>query len=235
MATFPSLTESLFSTTSADNQVKDEDFVVGCLSTGNSGDERKYSIGSLKSHVCNSPTFRDLAQVKDDNEIGFEVKESNGVEFRRITSSSDTLVMKFGHVANLGASISFTGSLSIGYSTPQAPAFTVDVNGDVRATGNFIAQSDDRYKDDICTIDQGLDLVKQMRGVSYVKHNSNQKHMGLLAQEIETILPELVTSHKGTDFEDERSVNYLGVIPVLIQAIKEQQAQIDSLSERVSQ
>ena len=76
--------------------------------------------------------------------------------------------------------------------------------------------------------------MKRLRGVSYVKTNSEHVDMGLVAQELEQVLPELVTTHKGTDYDDEKSVNYNGVIPVLIEAIKEQQQQIEQLQQRSS-
>lgn len=113
-------------------------------------------------------------------------------------------------------------------------AFALDVTGDIRASGNIIAQSDGRYKENTTTIDNGLDKVKQLRGVSYIKKNSKRNDLGLVAQEIEAVLPELVTTHIGAEFVDEKSVNYNGVIPVLVEAIKEQQKQIEELQQRIS-
>ena len=128
----------------------------------------------------------------------------------------------------------FGSFVKINDGTFTNPAFALDVVGDIRASGNIIAQSDGRYKSDTCTIDNSLEKVKRLRGVSYVKADSKRADMGLVAQELEQVLPELVTTHKGADYSDEKSVNYNGVIPVLIEAIKEQQQQIEQLQQRSS-
>ena len=109
-----------------------------------------------------------------------------------------------------------------------------DVDGDIRTSGSVITQSDGRYKDDITTISNGIESIKQLRGVSYFKKNSKTRDMGIIAQEVEEVLPELVVTHSSSVYDDEKSVNYTGIIPVLIEAIKEQQQQIEELQERVS-
>ena len=156
--------------------------------------------------------------------------EDDCILFNRTVNGSE-IVLKW-HTWD--TNVRFRSSVKINDSTFTQPAFALDVEGDVRASGNIIAQSDGRYKSDTCTIDNSLEKVKRLRGVSYVKTDSERADMGLVAQELEQVLPELVTTHKGADYDDEKSVNYNGVIPVLIEAIKEQQQQIEQLQQRVS-
>ena len=85
--------------------------------------------------------------------------------------------------------------------------------------------SDEKLKKDISTIDDALDKVKQLRGVDYTWKQSEEKSKGVIAQELQEVFPELVT-----ESESGLSVNYNGIIGVLIEAIKEQQKQIDKLS-----
>ena len=85
--------------------------------------------------------------------------------------------------------------------------------------------SDEKLKKDISTIDDALDKVKQLRGVDYTWKESEEKSKGVIAQELQEVFPELV-SESGSGL----SVNYNGLIGVLIEAIKEQQKQIDKLS-----
>ena len=85
--------------------------------------------------------------------------------------------------------------------------------------------SDEKLKKDISTIDDALDKVKQLRGVDYTWKDSEEKSKGVIAQELQEVFPELV-SESGSGL----SVNYNGIIGVLIEAIKEQQKQIDKLS-----
>jgi hypothetical protein len=99
---------------------------------------------------------------------------------------------------------------------------------DITATGTIqgaevTATSDERLKSDIKTIDNALDKVMNMRGVSYTKQA--EKGVGVIAQEIEKVLPEVVTDG------EYKSVAYGNIVGVLIEAIKEQQKQIDELKK----
>jgi hypothetical protein len=113
-------------------------------------------------------------------------------------------------------------------------AVIVDSNKDasgfrnVTATGTVqgaevTATSDERLKSNIKTIDNALDKVMNMRGVSYTKQA--EKGVGVIAQEIEKVLPEVVTDG------EYKSVAYGNIVGVLIEAIKEQQKQIDELKK----
>ena len=98
----------------------------------------------------------------------------------------------------------------------------VTVTGTLTAT-EVTATSDERLKSDIQTIDNALDKVMNMRGVSYTKQA--EKGVGVIAQEIEKVLPEVVTDG------EYKSVAYGNIVGVLIEAIKEQQKQIDELKK----
>jgi len=113
-------------------------------------------------------------------------------------------------------------------------AVIVDSNKDasgfrnITATGTVqgaevTATSDERLKSDIETIDNALDKVMNMRGVSYTKQA--EKGVGVIAQEIEKVLPEVVSDG------EYKSVAYGNIVGVLIEAIKEQQKQIDELKK----
>ena len=95
--------------------------------------------------------------------------------------------------------------------------------GTITAGGDITAFSDERLKSDIETIDNALDKVMNMRGVSYTKQA--EKGIGVIAQEIEKVLPEVVTDG------EYKSVAYGNIVGVLIEAIKEQQKQIDELKK----
>ena len=95
--------------------------------------------------------------------------------------------------------------------------------GTITAGGDITAFSDERLKSDIETIDNALDKVMNMRGVSFTKQA--EKGIGVIAQEIEKVLPEVVTDG------EYKSVAYGNIVGVLIEAIKEQQKQIDELKK----
>ena len=82
----------------------------------------------------------------------------------------------------------------------------------------MIATSDRRLKDNIVTIDSALEKVLKMRGVFFTRKNESKRRTGVIAQEIEEFLPEVVYE----DDEGMKSVSYGSMIGLLIEAIKEQ-------------
>ena len=89
----------------------------------------------------------------------------------------------------------------------------------------FNSLSDERVKKDIVTFDEGLNTVNNMRGVKFNWIETSEPSIGIIAQEVEKLLPELV--HTGQN--GEKSVNYGGIVGVLVEAIKELSARIDKL------
>ena len=110
----------------------------------------------------------------------------------------------------------------------QAPKSSTNLTFDAsagRLSATFLnSLSDEKLKKDISTIDNAVDKVMQLRGVDYTWKQSEEKSKGVIAQELQKVLPELVS-----ESDDRLSVNYNGIIGVLIEAIKEQQKQIDEL------
>ena len=104
-----------------------------------------------------------------------------------------------------------------------------DSAGNIVADGNITAYSDERLKDNIETIENGLAKVNELRGVSYTK--DNKKSIGVIAQEVEKVLPEVVIT--GNTEDKFKSVDYGRLTAVLIEAIKEQQEQIETLTAKV--
>jgi hypothetical protein len=107
-------------------------------------------------------------------------------------------------------------------------AFVVKYDGSATLSGDLTINSDARLKSNIVTLGSTLSRLLLIDGKSYtMKANESISKIGLLAQEVQTAFPELVKS--ADDSEGTLSVNYQGMIPVLLNAIKEQQAQIDEL------
>jgi hypothetical protein len=97
----------------------------------------------------------------------------------------------------------------------------IDSSGNIVATGNVTAYSDERLKSNIKTIENALEKVSQLRGVSFNKNDKDQ--IGVIAQEVQKVLPEVVQEG------DYLSVAYGNIVGLLIEAIKEQQQQIEEL------
>ena len=111
--------------------------------------------------------------------------------------------------------------------------FTFDDSGAFTATGNITAYSDISLKKNIELIPNALDKVLSLRGVTYNRTDieNEPKQSGVIAQEVEKVLPEVVS----TDEEGIKSVAYGNMVGLLIEAIKEQQQQIDELKRKLEE
>ena len=87
-----------------------------------------------------------------------------------------------------------------------------------------------QIKTNIQTIDNALEKVTQLRGASFIKNG--KESIGVIAQEVEEIVPEVVVT--GKDEEGLKSVAYGNMVGLLIEAVKEQQKEIDRLKEIVN-
>ena len=109
--------------------------------------------------------------------------------------------------------------------------------GKVKVTGPVIAQSfnttsDARLKDDIQPINDALSSVLQLQGKTYRwKEDHHKQDIGLIAQEVEQVFPELVDQ----DANGFKAIAYSRLTAVLIEAIKEQQGQITTLEKENTQ
>jgi len=115
--------------------------------------------------------------------------------------------------------------------TGGSVAMTLDGSSNLTVSGNVTAYSDIKLKKNIEVISNALDKVMQLRGVTYDRVDMDSpRQTGLIAQEVEKVLPEVV----GTD-EEYKSVAYGNMVGLLIEAIKEQQEQIDILKEEIEE
>jgi hypothetical protein len=119
------------------------------------------------------------------------------------------------------------------------PIFKLDVNGTVAGTGAYSSNSDTRLKRDILPIENALNKILMLNGVTYNWNKEfdpdinldDRNHIGLLAQDVEKIIPQAVYTDNSKN--QLKSMTYTELIPVLIEAIKEQQTQINELKNKL--
>jgi hypothetical protein len=162
-----------------------------------------------------------------------------------ISLGSDLNSLSFGSYLN--SSGSYNGSTAISVSVAATTINTGntvvarDISGDftagsvnvtnLTATNTVEAQdfnsvSDKNLKTNIKTVENALDIVSDLRGVSFNWKKDNEKSYGVIAQELEEVLPELVRNG------NHKSVNYNGLIGVLIESIKELREEVKQLKEK---
>lgn len=119
--------------------------------------------------------------------------------------------------------------VGIGISVPTVKLHVV---GDVLITGvttstDFNSASDINLKTNIKTIENPIEKIIQINGVTFNWKKDARPSVGVIAQEIEKVFPELVQG------EDPKTVNYNGLVGLLIECIKEQQVEIDYLKGKL--
>ena len=130
----------------------------------------------------------------------------------------------------------YDGNVGIGTGTTY-PSYKLQVNGSVAGVGPYTDTSDARYKTNVATIQDALELVERLRGVRYDWRRTefpslnfaSGRQLGFIAQEVKAVLPEAVS----VDKDGIHSVAYSRVIPVLVEAVKEQQQQLRARDEQL--
>ena len=171
--------------------------------------QRKYPRISLIDSISGGSTF----QIWNlGNQLRFGTNAGSGTTSAFNVNAGET------------GSVIFNGNVGIKTS---GPSYTLDVLGTIRATGDVIAYSDARVKDNVLTIENALEKVISLRGVSYTRKDTDDKSrkLGVIAQELLPIIPEVVSKDQHGNY----SVSYGNIVGLLIEAIKEQQQQIEEL------
>jgi hypothetical protein len=110
-----------------------------------------------------------------------------------------------------------------GAGVTSTTLFSVDANGDFTATGNLTANSDIRLKRDLHVIPHAVDKVRRLTGYTFTRIDSGARQTGLIAQDVERVLPEAVLQG------EHLSVAYGNLVGLLVEAIKELDLELSKL------
>ena len=117
-----------------------------------------------------------------------------------------------------------SGTTLNGESNLTFDGSTLSVSGSITATGTIDSTSDETLKTNVVTISDALAKVMSLRGVEFNRVDfENERQIGVIAQEVEKIIPEVVHG------DDPKSVSYGNLVGLLIEAIKELKKEIDEL------
>jgi len=168
------------------------------------------------------------------------ILQGGGTQYAAFTKSGNNLIIKSGTTTAAtfsGANVTFAGSVA-GTTLDFSGAADIDgalevgaitsvgnmaVTGTITASDDITAFSSEVLKDDIRTIDNALNKVADMRGVYFTKNG--EAGTGVIAEEVEAVLPEVVKDGKY------KSVAYGNIVGVLIEAVKELKEEVKSLKE----
>jgi hypothetical protein len=153
------------------------------------------------------------------------VSNVSGYRPQKVTSSRLTFVPSTG---TLGiTSINCSGTITVGTLIASSVNYNgnVSITGDLDVLGDISSSSDINLKENIKTVENSLNTIEQLRGVSFDWKKTGRSSYGVIAQELEEILPELVKTG------EVKSVNYNGLIGVLIEAVKELSEEVKELKK----
>jgi hypothetical protein len=181
------------------------------------------SDGTNAKIVAASQTAAGIMTADDRKKLdGIASGATNVTNNNQLTNGAG-YTTNVGDITSVGVGNGLTGGGTSGAVTvSMSGSFT----GNFTASGNITAYSDERLKTDVETIPNALEKVNLLRGVSYTK--DGVRGLGVIAQEIEKVLPEVVV-----DGEEFKSVAYGNVVGVLIEAIKELTAEVAELKKQI--
>jgi hypothetical protein len=144
--------------------------------------------------------------------------DSTAIGYGAIIDASNQIVL-----GRATEKVKIPGSyVGIGGNYNPGGTYALDVSGNVNAT-SYKSSSDYRIKENVTPLDIKF-IVDNLNPVTYLNKNLGKQDFGLIAHELQEIYPELVTGEK--DGEQLQSVNYIGLIPILIKEVKELKKEI---------
>jgi len=169
------------------------------------------------------------------NNGGYAVNNSNSAALEAYSSGNNSAYMSFhrgGYYAvNFG--LDQDNVMRIGGWSAPANLWQLDMGGNQTILGGMWAtaytySSDQNLKKNIATIQSPLEKILQLRGVTFDWKKDGKSSVGLIAQEVEKVFPELVTGEEG-----KKGVQYGNLVAPLIEAVKAQQKEIETLNNRI--
>ena len=104
------------------------------------------------------------------------------------------------------------------------------VKGNIFASGEIYSSSDIRLKTNISNIDEPIKKIEQLNGVYYNLISNEKRCIGLIAQEVEKIIPEVVY----TNYDDTKAISYTNMIGLLVESIKELSTRVNKIEEKLN-
>ena len=192
--------------------------------------------GTVRGYVGATSTICFQA-INDGAASRFQVSQ-NGAEVKQISTGSSAYY-RFNQNATDRNYLYQSSANEIGFLTTTGGwAFKCDNSGNVTATGNVTAYSDERLKDDIEPIEGALERVGKLQGVEYTRKSTGEREIGFIAQDVIQQEPTLVdvvdtsTDHTDEAFSDLHVMKYQNTTALLVEAIKELQAEVAELKEK---
>lgn len=214
-----------------------------------------FAVSDIAFGYGSSTAFTETMRIKGNGNVGIGTKTPNNSleihtnstiaksqlylyetedDYARLRMSNLGNNGNFWDVAGKTGAAPSTSFLNFYYQGIGSNVLSLRGDGSAVLTGVLTQNSDMRLKRDIHPLNHSLQKLQQINGYNYYwkdQQKSQQLQTGLLAQEVQKVFPEMVSK----DEQGILSVNYSGLIPVLVEAVKEQQQQISELKMQVNE
>jgi len=131
-------------------------------------------------------------------------------------------------LTTISASATFSSNTTFNdnvlFTNPTVHTANITSSGTITAS-DFNSLSDAKYKTDVHPINDALSIVSKLEGKHFIWKNTGKPSLGFIAQDVEEVLPQLIN----TQDNGSKTINYSVLVAVLVEAIKQQQKQIDEL------
>ena len=210
------------------------DAVTGAKIADDAIDSEHYTDGSIDTaHIADSQITS--AKIADDTIVNADINSSAAIAGSKISPDFGSQnILTSGNIGrDAGDYINFTTDTQMDIYVNGSNEFRFEADGDFHADGDVIAQSttissDRRLKENIEKVPNALDKVEALNGVTFDWKKTGEKSAGVIAQEVQEVLPEAVKEVTALgNGETHLTVNYHALTSILIEAIKELKAELD--------
>ncbi len=189
------------------------------------------NVSSISGALNGNHTWTNINYFLTNN--GGYLGSTNTAKLQAFSYDNNSAFMSFHKSSHYAVNFGLDADnvMRIGGWSASANRWQLDMSGNMTVAGDVTAYSDARVKENVETIVQALDKVLQLRGVSYNRTDSDDKKtkIGVIAQETLVVVPEVVNQ----DNTGMYNVSYGNLAGLFIEAIKEQQKQIEDLKSKL--
>ena len=181
------------------------------------------TLGQIQKYIRKKEREHDADRVTrgSDNQI---IYNESGTE----KGSGNLTFDESSRVLKVNGSVAVnTDSVTHGITLPDSS----DSTGKVKANA-FVSYSSIRFKKDVQKLENAMDIINQLEGVSYKWKDTDIQDYGLIAEEVGKVLPEIV---EWEDEENAKSVDYIKIISFLVEAVKYQHEQLNLLHDKIGE
>jgi len=212
------------------NKINNEAITQTNMALNSVGTDELINLNVTEAKIAN------LAVTED--KINTDAVTTNKILDGAVTAAKLDDISTIGN-ANTNTTWDITGNTKIDWYENGSNEMRLEADGDLHVDGDVVAYSstvasDKHLKNNITKVDNPIDKIKQLNGVTFNWKRNGKESGGVIAQEVQQVLPGLVSQVQSlSDSSSHLAVDYNGIIGLLIETVKEQQTQIDKLKALV--